>query len=281
MEENVTPNCPVCDKPLVEELKAPPKIFINMLYKLQVRCEFHNCGCEAALTLGDIKNHRKYCESNPECRKACQNGCGAMLTKIDATTHDCVHFLKSTIEEFKATTDVLRVTIEELKTTLEEVKNKAQFNLQNVLEKQGTEIDSLKLAIEGLQLEHAKYKKQAILAKEEINTNVEHQETKMKETIIYEGVKLKAKIRLLLECPVNSCLMLVELVRLDIRKAKRKIQNANKDKLLSNESANKILNNYKALEQTLKPMSPEMAMDVKNKYGEWISTCKGMCILLV
>ena len=106
--------CPV-DRQHIQGHRKPPRIFLNLLNALQLQCPFKQLGCNVMLTLGDLFDHDRRCEHNPDNRQECAGGCGQIATKAQraaaAGGHSCVAFLKDQLEGRK---QALRVAEEEL-----------------------------------------------------------------------------------------------------------------------------------------------------------------------
>lgn len=92
--------CPM-DRQVITGLEALQKPFMDVLNDLEIRCTFHSSGCKEILNLGNLEDHQKLCEANPEFKKACIKDCGAILSKTDIEDHNCIGFLKARIEDLK------------------------------------------------------------------------------------------------------------------------------------------------------------------------------------
>ena len=79
--------CPTCADELTEETLAEPPIMIKYyLSELNIRCVYHDRGCEEIVQLQHLDQHEDSCGFTPA---VCTNpGCGATLNKRDLTIHE-------------------------------------------------------------------------------------------------------------------------------------------------------------------------------------------------
>ena len=79
--------CPTCADELTEEtLTEPPRMVRDYLNELNIRCVYHNRGCEEIVQLQHLDQHEDSCGFTPA---VCANpGCGATLNKRDLTIHE-------------------------------------------------------------------------------------------------------------------------------------------------------------------------------------------------
>ena len=79
--------CPTCADELTEEtLTVPPRMVRDYLNELNIRCVYHDRGCEEIVQLQHLDQHEDSCGFTPT---VCTNpGCGATLNKRDLTIHE-------------------------------------------------------------------------------------------------------------------------------------------------------------------------------------------------
>ena len=79
--------CPTCADELTEEtLTEPPRMVRDYLNELNIRCVYHDRGCEEIVQLQHLDQHEDSCGFTPA---VCTNpGCGATLNKRDLTIHE-------------------------------------------------------------------------------------------------------------------------------------------------------------------------------------------------
>ena len=79
--------CPTCADELTEEtLTEPPRMVRDYLNELNIRCVYHDRGCEEIVQLQHLDQHEDSCGFTPA---VCSNpGCGATLNKRDLTIHE-------------------------------------------------------------------------------------------------------------------------------------------------------------------------------------------------
>ena len=79
--------CPTCADELTEETLAEPPIMIKYyLSELNIRCVYHDRGCQEIVQLQHLDQHEDSCGFTPA---VCTNpGCGATLNKRDLTVHE-------------------------------------------------------------------------------------------------------------------------------------------------------------------------------------------------
>ena len=79
--------CPTCADELTEEtLTVPPRMVRDYLNELNIRCVYHDRGCEKIVQLQRLDQHEDSCGFTPA---VCTNpGCGATLNKRDLTIHE-------------------------------------------------------------------------------------------------------------------------------------------------------------------------------------------------
>ena len=79
--------CPTCADELTEEtLTEPPRMVRDYLNELNIRCVYHDRGCEEIVQLQHLDQHEDSCGFTPA---VCINpGCGATLNMRDLTIHE-------------------------------------------------------------------------------------------------------------------------------------------------------------------------------------------------
>ena len=79
--------CPTCADELTEEtLTEPPRMVKEYLNELNIRCIYHDRGCEEIAQLQHLDQHEDSCGFTPA---VCRNqGCGATLNKRDLIHHE-------------------------------------------------------------------------------------------------------------------------------------------------------------------------------------------------
>ena len=82
IEHNTCPNDRKSLTP--KDLSSPPRVLINLLNKLKIKCDFHVNGCETVTSLTDLAQHKERCDFNP-FRKCINCGLNGGLEG-----HDCV-----------------------------------------------------------------------------------------------------------------------------------------------------------------------------------------------
>ena len=79
--------CPTCADELTEEtLTVPSRMVRGYLDELNIRCVYHDRGCEEIIQLQHLDQHENSCGFTPA---VCTNpGCGAILNKRDLAIHE-------------------------------------------------------------------------------------------------------------------------------------------------------------------------------------------------
>ena len=88
----------------LEQLKTPPRPFLNLLNGLRRRCQFQAFGCHAVITVGTTKEHEEVCPVNPTRTRACASGCGAILKNSEVARHNCVEYLRTQLQQAQIAT---------------------------------------------------------------------------------------------------------------------------------------------------------------------------------
>ena len=94
------PSCPVDRQPLkAHHMSEVSRFYRNFYSKLEIKCEFESIGCQYICKVEKIREHQISCEFNPDIKNECRHGCKAMVTRSEASTHNCVQFLMEIIEQ--------------------------------------------------------------------------------------------------------------------------------------------------------------------------------------
>ena len=82
-----SPRCPTCADELTEEtLTVPSRMVRGYLNELNIRCVYHDRGCQEIVQLQHLDQHEHSCGFTPA---VCRNqGCGATLNKRDLIHHE-------------------------------------------------------------------------------------------------------------------------------------------------------------------------------------------------
>ncbi|XP_028415404.1 TNF receptor-associated factor 3-like [Dendronephthya gigantea] len=85
--QNYSQTCPECRQELtVETLVTPPRILLNCISELPIKCDHVERGCTARVQLEKLKNHLDECGFAPV---TCANdGCDAVVNKRDRIHHE-------------------------------------------------------------------------------------------------------------------------------------------------------------------------------------------------
>ncbi|KAI1291691.1 E3 ubiquitin-protein ligase NRDP1 [Halotydeus destructor] len=96
--------CPLDKKPLIKKDIIPSCIpFKNLLNRLKLRCDFEKDGCAFVCQLGQMMDHIKFCEFNPDGEVICSEGCDLKYLRKEADSHKCINALKKVVEQQKDT----------------------------------------------------------------------------------------------------------------------------------------------------------------------------------
>ena len=146
--------CPTCADELTEETLAEPPVMIKYyLNELNIRCVYHDRGCQEIVQLQHLDQHEDSCGFTPT---VCRNqGCGATLNKRDLVHHEselCEHRkLKchSCGETAKTLTDMEK-RIDRIETHLAKVETNTtdiKTDMEGKLEAVNNEVKGLKTAL--------------------------------------------------------------------------------------------------------------------------------------
>ncbi|XP_028415449.1 TNF receptor-associated factor 3-like [Dendronephthya gigantea] len=85
--QDYSQTCPECRQELtVETLVTPPRILLNCISELRIKCDHVKRGCADRIQLGKLKNHLEECGFAPV---TCANdGCDAVVNKRDRIHHE-------------------------------------------------------------------------------------------------------------------------------------------------------------------------------------------------
>lgn len=93
-------SCPVDRNAITaSQIGDASRLFRNLHSKLQLKCDFHDNGCDAMVRIEDLRNHVINCGFNPQSARECISKCGAVLTRNQEMNHNCVDYLKAIIDE--------------------------------------------------------------------------------------------------------------------------------------------------------------------------------------
>ena len=112
--------CLTCREELsAETVRQPPRILMNCLSNLNIRCNNYRRGCLGFVKLGDLKTHLYSCGFAPV--KCSNDGCSMEINKRDRIHHE------TEVCEFRKVKchdcDEMRKEIEEVKMNLKEIKD--------------------------------------------------------------------------------------------------------------------------------------------------------------
>ncbi|XP_037042977.1 E3 ubiquitin-protein ligase PDZRN3-like [Bradysia coprophila] len=151
--------CPVDLTPIklcgeVQVFKAPCLAFRNLLYKLNIMCDFQTLGCSKIMKLEGLAEHVKNCEYNCDSEIICDKGCNLTVTRRAYLTSSCSIHMKREIENLQHRVSFQRKRFEGLANCLyERIKklndeincNRIQKQqLENVIRRQHQELSALK-----------------------------------------------------------------------------------------------------------------------------------------
>ena len=133
--------CPTCADDLTEEtLTEPPRMVKDYLNELNIRCIYHNRGCEEVVQLQHLDQHEDSCGFTPA---VCRNqSCGALLNKRDLIHHE------SELCEYRKlkchSCGEMTKTLADMEKRTERIEN----NLANVEKNMETKLTNLEKKIE-------------------------------------------------------------------------------------------------------------------------------------
>ena len=93
-----------------DQLIQPPRLVLNLLNNIQIKCKYEGKGCEAIPLIGELSRHLQECDHKPDLN--CKT-CG--LLKIEDQEHNCVESLKMTNLKISNRMERLNKQIDELR----------------------------------------------------------------------------------------------------------------------------------------------------------------------
>ena len=143
--------CPQCMEELTPEtLIQPPRVLLNCILELRIKCLHSQRGCPKYVQLGRLQNHADECGFAPA---QCENeGCGAEVNRDEKVRHE-TEFCKFRkvecygCEELKKEIQELRKGQEEANKKMEEKQHGMERKMAEVLENQVTIKEGVKEAL--------------------------------------------------------------------------------------------------------------------------------------
>lgn len=148
-------NCPLDREEIRgrEDMKAP-RIVINLLAKLTIRCDFAQYGCPAIVRLENLTNHCEQCQYNPDKPFKCNKGCGLVLAnRCELDAHNCMEELHNLVRGQTQQIETQTTLLEELRIELVGVKE-SNAKMEN-------ELKELKQLIVSFQLRLSSHQNQS------------------------------------------------------------------------------------------------------------------------
>ena len=141
--------CPECMEELTPAtLVEPPRVLLNMILALRIRCNHGARGCPEYVQLDRLQNHVDQCGFGPT---TCGNeGCGAIVNRSDKVRHETELCKFRTIE--CSGCEELKKQVDELKRNQEMARKNTEEKERNFVEKQ-RELDDKKKEIDKKQRE--------------------------------------------------------------------------------------------------------------------------------
>ncbi|XP_037024144.1 E3 ubiquitin-protein ligase NRDP1-like [Bradysia coprophila] len=85
-------DCPIDRQPLRKpQLRKPSRLLRNLLGRLEIKCDFEEYGCNMAVKLENLDNHRSICNNNPDTEITCNKGCDLPIRRRDLANNCLVH----------------------------------------------------------------------------------------------------------------------------------------------------------------------------------------------
>ncbi|XP_054163668.1 E3 ubiquitin-protein ligase NRDP1-like [Oppia nitens] len=110
-------SCPNDRKSLtLSDLSTPPRILINLINKLKIKCDFYENGCQDVCPLSQLSEHRTTCLWNPN-RK-----CTDCDLIVGTNVHNCIENLKIRIKSLNNEIKAIKRENRELKTETDRSK---------------------------------------------------------------------------------------------------------------------------------------------------------------
>lgn len=121
-------SCPVDRMPIraAQQLKKPSRFFLNQYNRLKIKCKFSLNGCEEIVEIDRLMNHESNCSFNPDLTVQCDRRCGAMLTRLERQTHNCVFHLRNLLTDLQGRVNTQNEEIGGLKQII--IKNEMASN---------------------------------------------------------------------------------------------------------------------------------------------------------
>ncbi|XP_037033167.1 TNF receptor-associated factor 5-like [Bradysia coprophila] len=84
-------NCCPVDRRRIRsnELNAPPRIWLNFLNKLEMKCDFRSKGCKDIVKLENFQQHLNNCQYDPDII-VCDKGCKLQITRREYDHNNCL-----------------------------------------------------------------------------------------------------------------------------------------------------------------------------------------------
>ncbi|CAG2169890.1 unnamed protein product [Oppiella nova] len=156
-------SCPYDRKTLtIDKLSRAPRVLVNMLGNLNIKCEFWDNGCREVYNLEDLIQHNAICEHNEAnrpktcdvcyCDKTRDHDCVEALLEDKCNANDEINFLKRTVKELKIEKDNFLKTIQEMSSDHDDNSLMVELRqLRMTFDKQSNEHDLLRLRIQYLE----------------------------------------------------------------------------------------------------------------------------------
>ena len=125
--------CPQCmDELTPETLVQPPRVLLNCILELRIKCNYSNRGCPEYIKLGSLQNHVDQCGFAPA--KCGDEGCGADVNKCEKVRHETELCKFRKVECYGC--GELKKEMKELRRNQEETRNEMDRKMAEVLENQ-------------------------------------------------------------------------------------------------------------------------------------------------
>ena len=159
--------CPTCAEPLsVDTLVTPPRIVLNCLEELKIRCDFYDRGCRQIVQLGNLEAHVQECGFMPVL---CSNeGC-----YVEMNARDLLHHETAVCEQRR----VQCHNCAEFKQEIQVVKDELTAASQKLIAEVNQKLDKLELHTEQLEADNEEMKQTLGVVVEQLNRIVKLQET--------------------------------------------------------------------------------------------------------
>ncbi|CAG2175747.1 unnamed protein product [Oppiella nova] len=125
--------CPYDRKRLsFDKLSRPPRVMVNMIGNLNIKCDFWDIGCREIIKLEDLIQHTAICEHNETnhpktcdvcyCDKTRDHDCVEALLEAKCSANDEIDLLKRMVKELKSEKDNFLMTIQNMSTREDQYK---------------------------------------------------------------------------------------------------------------------------------------------------------------